>query len=213
MPRVLSSAFIFSLTLFLSISTQAAELEQIGTFDFPSSGSPEAHKHFTLGVGYLHSFGWKQARGEFRKAQEIDPDFALAYWGEAFTYNHPLIPVLQDPDSPKDVLNRLGSTSEERLSKAPTNREKGFVRAAEAFAFTDGSLGDKRLAWMYAMQDLYNEFPDDQEVAAFYAVSMLSGATVSRDGRVLNNFLTESGTEITMQAGACLLYTSPSPRD
>ena len=202
MPRVLNSAFIFSLTLFLSISTQAAELEQIGTFDFPSSGSPEAHKHFTLGVGYLHSFGWKQARGEFRKAQEIDPDFALAYWGEAFTYNHPLIPVLQDPDSPKDVLNRLGSTSEERLSKAPTNREKGFVRAAEAFAFTDGSLGDKRLAWMYAMQDLYNEFPEDQEVAAFYAVSMLSGATVSRDGRVLNNFLTESGTEITMQAGA-----------
>ena len=93
MPRVLSSAFIFSLTLFLSISTQAAELEQIGTFDFPSSGSPEAHKHFTLGVGYLHSFGWKQARGEFRKAQEIDPGFALAYWGESFTYNHPLIPV------------------------------------------------------------------------------------------------------------------------
>jgi len=77
MRRVLNSAFIFSLTLFLSISTQAAELEQIGTFDFPSSGSTEAHKHFTLGVGNLHSFGWKQARGEFRKAQEIDPDFAL----------------------------------------------------------------------------------------------------------------------------------------
>jgi tetratricopeptide (TPR) repeat protein len=55
---------------------------------------------------------------------------------------------------------------------------------------------------MYAMQDLYNEFPEDQEVAAFYAVSMLSGATVSRDDRVLNNFLTESGTKITMQAGA-----------
>ena len=31
---------------------------------------------------------------------------------------------------------------------------------------------------------------------------MLSGATVSKDNRVLNNFLTESGTEISMQAGA-----------
>ena len=81
-------------------------------------------------------------------------------------------------------------------------REKGFVRAAEAFAFTEGSLGEKRLAWMYAMQDLYEQFPDDREVAAFYAVSMISGATVSNDGRVLNNFLTESGTEITMRAGA-----------
>ena len=195
---------VFSLCLLGAFSTSAfsADLEQIGTFEFPTSASGEAQRHFTLGVGYLHSFGWKQARTEFRKAQEIDPDFALAYWGESLTYNHPLIPVLQDPDSPQDTLNRLGSTSEERLSKAPTNREKGFLRAAEAFAFTEGSLGDKRLAWMYAMLDLYEEFPEDREVIAFTAVAMLSGATVSKDNRVLNNFLTESGTEISMQAGA-----------
>ena len=143
MPRALNLIFVLGIVLFLSISTRAAELEQIGTFDFPSSGSEEAHKHFTLGVGYLHSFGWKQARDEFRMAQELDPGFALAYWGEALTYNHPLIPVLQDPVSPQETLNRLGKTSEERLSKAPTEREKGFVRAAEAFAFTDGSLGEK----------------------------------------------------------------------
>ena len=195
---------VFSMCLLGAFSTSAfsADLEQIGTFEFPTSASGEAQRHFTLGVGYLHSFGWKQARTEFRKAQEIDPDFALAYWGESLTYNHPLIPVLQDPNSPQDTLNRLGSTSEERLSKAPTNREKGFLRAAEAFAFTEGSLGDKRLAWMYAMLDLYEEFPEDREVIAFTAVAMLSGATVSKDNRVLNNFLTESGTEISMQAGA-----------
>ena len=196
----LTAWFVFCCSI--SANVTGAELEQVGTFDFPTSASAEAQKHFELGVGYLHSFGWKQARNEFRKAQEIEPDFALAYWGEAFTYNHPLIPVLQDPDSPKETLNRLGNTSEERLSKAPTQREKGFVRAAEAFAFTEGSLGDKRLAWMYAMQDLYEGFPEDREVAAFTAVSMLSGATVSADDRVLNNFLTESGTEISMQAGA-----------
>ena len=195
---------VFSMCLLGAFSTSAfsADLEQIGTFEFPTSASGEAQRHFTLGVGYLHSFGWKQARTEFRKAQEIDPNFALAYWGESLTYNHPLIPVLQDPNSPQDTLNRLGSTSEERLSKAPTNREKGFLRAAEAFAFTEGSLGDKRLAWMYAMLDLYEEFPEDREVIAFTAVAMLSGATVSKDNRVLNNFLTESGTEISMQAGA-----------
>ena len=119
---------VFSMCLLGAFSTSAfsADFEQIGTFEFPTSASGEAQRHFTLGVGYLHSFGWKQARTEFRKAQEIDPDFALAYWGESLTYNHPLIPVLQDPDSPQDTLNRLGSTSEERLSKAPTNREKGF---------------------------------------------------------------------------------------
>ena len=202
MKKLITLVLSMCLLGVFSSSTISAELEQIGTFDFPTSASGDAQRHFTLGVGYLHSFGWKQARTEFRKAQEIDPDFALAYWGESLTYNHPLIPVLQDPDSPQETLNRLGSTSEERLSKAPTNREKGFVRAAEAFAFTEGSLGDKRLAWMYAMLDLYEDFPEDREVAAFTAVAMLSGATVSQDNRVLNNFLTESGTEISMQAGA-----------
>ena len=202
MKNLITLVFSMCLLGAFSTSTFSADLEQIGTFEFPTSASGEAQRHFTLGVGYLHSFGWKQARTEFRKAQEIDPDFALAYWGESLTYNHPLIPVLQDPDSPQDTLNRLGSTSEERLSKAPTNREKGFLRAAEAFAFTEGSLGDKRLAWMYAMLDLYEEFPEDREVIAFTAVAMLSGATVSKDNRVLNNFLTESGTEISMQAGA-----------
>lgn len=189
-------------SVFLSNFISAAEFDRIGSFDFPTSASGAAQEHFLLGVGYLHSFGWKQARVEFRKAQDIEPDFALAYWGESLTYNHPLIPVLQDPDSPQETLLRLGRNSEERLAKAPTRREKGFLKAAEAFAFTNGSLGEKRLAWMQAMLDLHDEFPEDREVSAFTAVAMLSGATAAKDGRVLNNFLTESGTDLSMQAGA-----------
>jgi hypothetical protein len=48
----------------ISTSAISAEIEQIGSFDFPTSASEEAQRHFTLGVGYLHSFGWKQARDE-----------------------------------------------------------------------------------------------------------------------------------------------------
>ena len=80
---------LLPLTSFLtafSLSVESAELDRIGTFDFPNSGSSEAQEHFLQGVGYLHSFGMTQAQSEFKKAQELDPDFALAYWGEAFTY-------------------------------------------------------------------------------------------------------------------------------
>jgi Tfp pilus assembly protein PilF len=51
----------------------AAELEQVGSFDFPTSGSPAAQAHFELGVGYLHSFGMTQAQEEFRAAQFLWP--------------------------------------------------------------------------------------------------------------------------------------------
>ncbi|MGI9249749.1 MAG: tetratricopeptide repeat protein [Pseudohongiellaceae bacterium] len=187
-------ALIMAVALFAP-GSQAAELDRIGSFDFPTSGSPEAHEHFTLGVGYLHSFGFIQAQREFRLAQELDPDFAMAYWGEVFTYNHPFIPMVWDGESPGAVMRRLGKTSEERMAKAPTEREKGFLRAAEAFALTPGPVGHQRTAWMEAMGDLYEQFPDDREVAAFYAVSTLSGATAAGDQR----------QRLNMRAGALAL--------
>ena len=38
----------------------------------------------------LHSFEFELAAEAFVEAQQADPEFALAYWGEAMTYNHPL---------------------------------------------------------------------------------------------------------------------------
>ena len=43
----------------LSTTAWAAEHDSVGTFDFPTSGSPQAQEHFELGVGYLHSFGFE----------------------------------------------------------------------------------------------------------------------------------------------------------
>ena len=90
---------------------------------------------------------------------------------------------------------RLGATSELRLAKAPTAREKGFLRAAEAYALTPGGMQERRIAWMNAMADLYAEFPEDDEVKAFYAAAMLAGATASP----------EDGDRINMRACAIAL--------
>ena len=192
MKKNLTGILVILSLLTCSWATQAANLENIGNFDFPTSGSAEAQEHFLLGVGYLHSFGWKQARVEFQKAQEIEPDFAMAYWGEAFSYNHPLIVPEGDPGAPIRVLKKLGATSAERLAKAPTEREKGFLRAAEAYAFNEGGVLGKRTAWMNAMKAHYEAFPDDFEVAAFYAVSLISAATAAGDQRNRTNFLAGS---------------------
>ena len=186
---VLYSLFVIP----FAANVYAAELDRIGTFDFPTSGSPAAQAHFIRGVGFLHSFGLAQAQDEFRSAQEIQPDFAMAYWGEAFTYQHPFFG--QKDAGPGEALMRLGATSEERLAKAPTEREKGFLRAAEAYALTVGTMPQRRIAWMNAMADLYAQFPDDNEVKAFYTASMLAGATASGSDR----------ERINMRAGALAL--------
>ena len=175
MQRLLGLILLSLCLIPFAHSATSSNLEDVGSLSFPTSGAPAAQEHFLRGVATLHSFGWKQAIAEFKAAQALDPDFALAYWGESLCYNHPLIRE-QDRETPKSVLNSLAPTLEGRLAKAPTAREKGFLLAAEALFFGEGDTGARRIAYMEAMRDLYEQYPDDDEVAAFYALSLLSAA-------------------------------------
>ncbi len=165
----------FLITAACGLWMQAAvAAEDVGTIEFPTSTeSAEAQAHFQRGATILHSFGWKQAISEFKQAQAADPDFAMAYWGESLCYNHPLIREM-DPQTPRDVLIRLGPTLDARLAKAPTAREQGFLLAVEALFFGDGDIKARRTAYMEVLRDLYEANPDDDEVAAFYALSLIS---------------------------------------
>lgn len=181
-------ALVFALTagLIASIGTPAhAQLENVGSITFPTSASGQAQQHFLRGVAILHSFGWEQAQEQFQLAQQADPDFAMAYWGESLAYNHPLFSGM-DPTEPRNVLNRLAPTRAERLANAPTDREKGFVNAVEIL-WGDGELAGRRLGYMEAMAELHAEYPEDPEVAAFYSLSILSARSAAGgdpDGRM-----------------------------
>ena len=167
-----------------------AQFEDVGVITFPTSATGEAQDHFLRGVAILHSFGWKQARAEFHAAQEIDPDFALAYWGESLAYNHPLVTNM-DPTEPRKALERLAPTAEERIAKAPTEREKGLMRAVEIL-WGDGDHTQRRFEYMEAMGDLHDAYPDDPEIAAFYALSLLG---VNRlNGNVTERYNIRAGT-------------------
>ena len=173
-------SLLAALSLALTISLHSnAQFQDVGLLDFPTSATGEAQEHFLRGVAILHSFGWKQAIEQFQAAQALDPDFALAYWGETLNYNHPL-QVERDAESPRAVLARLGSTREERLAKAPTARERGFLEAVENL-WGEGDWRSRRVAYMEAMGRLYEQYPDDDEVASFYSLSLLSGARALND--------------------------------
>src|SRR5215213_7055117 len=108
----------------------------LGKIDFPTSGPAEAQKHFVEGVLLLHSFEYARARRAFVEASRIAPDFAMAYWGEAMTYDHPIWAEF-DRGSATAVLARLAPTGVQRQSKAPTEREKLYLAAVEALFAND----------------------------------------------------------------------------
>ena len=170
--------YLLTAVLMLSADSVSAQFESVGSINFVTSGSAEAQQHFLRGVAILHICGFKQAREEFQAAQKIEPEFAMAYWGEALSYNHPLF-VTQDIESPRKALARLATTRAQRVAMAPTEKERGFLVAVETL-FGEGSYTERAVGYMEQMRSLYERFPEESEVAAYYVLSMLSASRATR---------------------------------
>lgn len=144
----------------------------LGAVTFPNSGAPAAQAAFVRGVAWLHSFGYEDAIEAFREAQKIDPGFVLAYWGEAMSFNQPLW-FHEEVESGRAALRKLGASPAERLAKARTPREQGYLTAVEAL-FGPGEKRSRDLKYSQAMETLAAKFPADDEAQAFYALSLLA---------------------------------------
>lgn len=170
-----------------AFSQQNASL-QLGTVEFLNTGASEAQEPFTRGLLFLHSFQYNQAATAFREAQQTDPNFAMAYWGEAMTYNHPVW-MQQDRDAALNALNRLAPTPAERVAKAGSEREADYIRAADVL-FGDGDKHARDDSYADAMVRLYQTYPADEDAAAFYALALLGTA---HEGREFGTYMKSAG--------------------
>ncbi|HSG08035.1 MAG TPA: hypothetical protein VLA36_06750 [Longimicrobiales bacterium] len=167
------------LTLAVLAMPLAGQERRLGSLTFPNSGAPQAQAAFIQGVLLLHSFEFEDAATEFREAQKADPTFAMAYWGEAMTYNHPLWRE-QDGDAARAVLGRYAPTPEARARKAPTERERGYLQAVDVL-YGPGDKAERDRKYMEAMADLSARYPDDLEARAFHALAILGSTDGERD--------------------------------
>ena len=156
-----------------------AGAQELGTVNFPASGSPEAQPHFEAGLLLLHNFEYEDAAARFRRAREIDPDFAMAYWGEAQTFNHPIW-MEQDREAALAVLAAFAPTPGDRLARVPTQRERDWLETVEVL-YGEGSKEERDFRYRDAMRRLAEKYPEDQDARAFYALSLLGTAHGGRD--------------------------------
>jgi tetratricopeptide (TPR) repeat protein len=157
---------------FLAIGIAAAGAQELGTITFPTSGAAAAQPAFLEGVKALHSFQFDEAAEACRRAQQADRDFALAYWCEAMSHNHPLW-AQQDVAAAKAVLDRLAPAHEARLAKAKLPKEKALLEAMQLLYFSPGDKLTRDIAYSEAMARMHAQWPDDHEIATFYALSLL----------------------------------------
>jgi tetratricopeptide (TPR) repeat protein len=154
-------------------------LKELGRIDFPTSGSPAAQPAFLRGVLLLHSFEYDDAKTAFVEAQRLDPGFAMAYWGEAMTHNHPVWQQTA-PEAARATLARLGPTLDDRLAKAPTAKEKDWIASLEPLFGAGDKLARDR-AYADLLERMAARYPDDLEVASFCALAILGTSHGGKD--------------------------------
>ena len=157
----------------------------LGTISFPTSTtSPAAQSSFVRGVLLLHLFHYEEAAQSFRAAEKSDSGFAMAYWGEAMTYTHPVWDE-QDSVAGRAALAKLkgsgvrgqggqGSGNDDPLA------ERGFVHAVEIL-YGAGSKARRDTLYSEAMEGLLRAHPRNDEVRLFYALSLLGLGQGVRD--------------------------------
>jgi tetratricopeptide (TPR) repeat protein len=162
------------------------ELRAAGSVDFPISCRKSVQPDFVRGVALLHSFFYEEARRLFESVAERDPACAMAHWGVAMSWWHPI----WTPPTAEEMA--AGAAAAERASQMKASpKERAFIDAVNAYYATHestasaagpvgqschGPVGprDRVMAYERAMHRANEAFPDDFEIQVFYAFAVLS---------------------------------------
>lgn len=160
--------------------------ERVGTSHFVTSCDAAVQDDMDRAVALLHSFFYDEARRRFRVIAERDRTCAMAHWGIAMTFWHPL---WQAP-RPDEMTDGTAAIKIAREAGPRTPRERAYVEALEGFYYTPAesqapasqschgvvSSDHVKGAHVYEalMAALVAQYPDDLEAKVFHALAILA---------------------------------------
>jgi tetratricopeptide (TPR) repeat protein len=179
-------------TLGLSGFAAAHEAGRLGNVNFPISCSAEAQQGFNRAVAMLHNFWYPQSLNAFTEVAKADPDCAMAYWGSAMSVRtNPLL-----GSQPAPAMKRgLEEITQAKAASKKTERERDYIAALELY-FKDSDKGyypSRVLAYEKAMEQVAARYSDDTEAAAFYALALNEGITVTPADKKYTRHLKAAG--------------------
>jgi tetratricopeptide (TPR) repeat protein len=163
----------------------APRLQNLGVHTFPVSTKVERAQLFmNQGLNLTYGFNHAEASRAFAEAARLDPNLAMAYWGQALV----LGPNINAPMAPEAEPAALAFLQQAiALKGKATARERAYIDALAA-RYT-GQAADRAAAdraYADAMQKLTRAFPDDLDARTLYAESLMDlrpWGYWTRDGR------------------------------
>ena len=142
----------------------APRLLDLGEHTFPvTTRSKEAQAFMSQAVNLTYGFNHAEAGRSYREAARLDPDCAMAWWGQALVLG-PNINAAMDPkDEPR--ARELAQKALAMKAKA-SPREQALIEAlAERYSGDPDDRAARDKAYAAAMKAVAERFPDDLDVA------------------------------------------------
>ena len=187
----------------------------LGEFTRPiSSSNAEAQAYFDQGFQMMYAFAKEDAARSFREAWRRDPNCAICYWGEAWSWGS----YLNGPMRPREAPFAYAAIqrAQELAATFASEPERAFIDAMVP-RYVEQFDPDRRLeqdmAYAESMRRLYEAYPDDLDAATLYAEALfvmeprrgtrdLNKPSVRRLHQVLEGILARD----IRHPGGCHLY-------
>lgn len=134
---------------------------------------PEAQAFFDQGLRLTYGFNHAEAVRAFRKAQLLDPECAMCFWGEAFALGANInAPMMEDALDP--ALVSIDEAKARTEAASPVERALIEALALRYSADPDADPAALASAYAEAMTEVRKNFPDDHEVATLFADALMN---------------------------------------
>ncbi|MDQ3291759.1 MAG: hypothetical protein M3Q05_10765 [Bacteroidota bacterium] len=138
-----------------------------------STTNTQAQGLFNQGLTLVYGFNHPEAIRFFKRATELDPQLAMAYWGIALAtgpnYNETTIDSARQKAAYEAIQKAISL-----MAKAPAY-EQAYIQALEKRFSNNPKADQKQLLIDYstAMSALAKQYPDDLDAATLYADSKM----------------------------------------
>lgn len=153
-----------------SVTSESGEVV-LGVLQHGFSLKPDTREKFEEGLLLLHNFEYEDALTAFEAATAQDSTEVLTHWGEAMCHYKALW-QLQNLEKGRAILSRLGDTKAERLAAIEAPLKKEMWELVEIM-YGDGEFKERNKKITAHLASLHQQYPQHQEIAAFYALSLI----------------------------------------
>jgi len=137
-----------------------------------STTNERAQAYFDQGLRLAYAFNHGEAQRAFRMAQKLDPNCAMCFWGEALVLGPNInLPMQEDALAPAYAAAQKAKA----LAGDASPREQALINALAARYGSDPKAARPPFDAAYAseMAKVAKQFPDDDEIATFYAEAVM----------------------------------------